>query len=67
MTKLFNMNGSVFTCVIEEKGQYGSIEYDFSTGELRSNRPDNFDNVSWLICCRRFIAICFKMNAPFLD
>lgn len=67
MTKEFNLQGNVFTCVVCENGLYGSLSYDFSTGELRSNRPDNFTNLNWLICCRKFIAICIKMNAPFLE
>lgn len=67
MTKEFSLIRNEFCCIVTDSGFTGSICYDFSTGEIRSNKPENMDNASWLLCCRKFIAICIKMNAPFLD
>lgn len=67
MTKTFSSDGSLFTCVFDVNGVYGSIAYDFSTGDFTGHKPEILSNNDWLICCRKFVAICFKMVTPFLD
>ena len=67
MTKEFSIQKNIFVCVINDGNYSGSLQFDFSTGEIMSNKPDNMDMTAWLICCRKFIALCMKMNAPFLD
>ena len=67
MTKVFQSNGSEFTCVFDNNNVFGSCSYDFNTGDFTGHRPENMNNEDWLICCRKFIAICHKMIAPFLD
>lgn len=67
MTKQFSFSGSEFVCVIDCGTCSGSISFDFNTGEVRANRPENLDNSAWLICFRKFVAICFKMQSNFLN
>lgn len=67
MTKEFSFSDGVFTVLITAKNYVGSIAYDFKDGTLSSHRPENMSHMDWLICCRKFITICLKMNAPFLD
>lgn len=67
MTKKFELKDGEFFCFIDNGSCSGSIAYDFNHGELSGSAPDNMSNEEWLVCCRKFIAICLKMNAPFLD
>ena len=67
MTKVFESHGTEFICFFDNNGFSGSCSYDFDSGDFIGHRPENMDNCDWLICCRKFISICNKMIAPFLD
>lgn len=67
MTKTFEMKDGVFHCIFDNGSCAGSLVYSFESGDLDGHKPDNMSNEEWLICCRKFVAICLKMNAPFLD
>lgn len=67
MTKTFQIRDNVLLATFDCGSCVGSIEFDFSTGELIGHRPETMANSDWLICCRKTLAIIMKLNAPFLD